>query len=661
MYSLEDIIEKKIFYRVNLKIKRFIYGAFLASFRERYPQKRNSIFKKNSDIINSIDLLPLQNLLKPFLKMLVENEQQYKKLIERSQHLLNNEACIFNGYYSIPNSKLKWNFSILTKQYWPTLHYTKLKQKLTFNDFDNDDYICDILYAWEFGKHHALFDIACLLNINEDIQKRSYLNEQLESWMKSTTLENNIHWMNSLIVSQRCINWLYILALEHDNLKLNKSLYQEFIGELLFSADYVYNNMEFYKFNNNHLISNLAFLILIARIFPKSKKLKRYSDYAKKVLHSELTKQVFDDGVNFEASTVYHRYVTELLVIAFCGTEDSDISLKMKLSLIIQKMLKYISRINSKDYLLPIIGDNYQTKVLPNAENNANNCYSLLNVYQHLVDKHISNNILKNSSHSTEERGMNNTIDPRDYLTSGWLCCFYPNNSDMMILFDTANTGLRGSDANDASSHGHSDALSFILNVEGLEFIVDRGSPEYTGSRKLHDEFRATSSHNTLTIDNCDQCTPSGYWVYERYAPIYGRRVTEDSAKWILEGSHKNYHNKNKGEITHTRKVTYYKKNPSVTIIDSLIGVANSDVDGRLYLHPDVSLQRISKNKFRISRGRVLVFVEFKVGADARMINIEPVETTVSKDYGSIEKSIMISYSLQCVGDTEIEIEFSRC
>ena len=58
---------------------------------------------------------------------------------------------------------------------------------------------------------------------------------------------------------------------------------------------------------------------------------------------------------------------------------------------------------------------------------------------------------------------------------------------------------------NGNGGHAHNDNLSFELNIEGRDFIVDGGSYLYTPLQQIRNIFRSTRSHNTLALDGLEQ------------------------------------------------------------------------------------------------------------------------------------------------------------
>jgi len=65
------------------------------------------------------------------------------------------------------------------------------------------------------------------------------------------------------------------------------------------------------------------------------------------------------------------------------------------------------------------------------------------------------------------------------------------------------------------SGHGHADALSIRMAVDGRRFLVDPGTCGYICGSNDRDQFRGTGAHNTVSIDGQDQAVPAGPFAWD--------------------------------------------------------------------------------------------------------------------------------------------------
>mgnify|MGYP001448654285 CR=1 FL=1 len=71
-------------------------------------------------------------------------------------------------------------------------------------------------------------------------------------------------------------------------------------------------NLENKGITTNRYLSDLVGLFYLGITFPEFKEAKRWRECGVQELIREMEKQVYDDGMDFEASTCYHRLALEL-------------------------------------------------------------------------------------------------------------------------------------------------------------------------------------------------------------------------------------------------------------------------------------------------------------------------------------------------------------
>jgi len=66
--------------------------------------------------------------------------------------------------------------------------------------------------------------------------------------------------------------------------------------------------------------------------------------------------------------------------------------------------------------------------------------------------------------------------------------------------------------------HAHSDALSFVMSVEGEEVFVDSGTYKYESELGLRNYFRSGVAHNCLTVNGNSSSQIGGLWDWKAVA-----------------------------------------------------------------------------------------------------------------------------------------------
>jgi hypothetical protein len=102
----------------------------------------------------------------------------------------------------------------------------------------------------------------------------------------------------------------------------------------------------------------------------------------------------------------------------------------------------------------------------------------------------------------------------------------------------------------DLGAHGHADALSVWLHVDGVPVLVDAGTYAYNGSPETRRWFRGSAAHNTATVDGGNQSEPLGSFLWKRRAKAWVIAAQTGEAPWVRAATDA------WGEIAHERRLS---------------------------------------------------------------------------------------------------------
>ncbi|WAC03888.1 hypothetical protein N7U66_12930 [Lacinutrix neustonica] len=150
--------------------------------------------------------------------------------------------------------------------------------------------------------------------------------KQLE---KPNPMAYSVNWY-PMEVAVRTINLIQSRELLLVSAKGNKTI--NLLNEiLLLHGVFLWRNLEYTDVRANHYAANLTALLLLGQVFKSFyKEAKQWYDFAIKKTEKEFHLQFFKDGVNFEKSIPYHRFVVELFFISFLVMKRSGIKLSPK-------------------------------------------------------------------------------------------------------------------------------------------------------------------------------------------------------------------------------------------------------------------------------------------------------------------------------------------
>ena len=99
---------------------------------------------------------------------------------------------------------------------------------------------------------------------------------------------------------------------------LTKDFLKQYLKSIQEHGNHIYKNLEnLQPINSNHYIGNLFGLYILSSICPSLKDSSKWLKFSKKELEKEIVRQTDKDGWDYEASTAYHRLVTEMFLYLY--------------------------------------------------------------------------------------------------------------------------------------------------------------------------------------------------------------------------------------------------------------------------------------------------------------------------------------------------------
>ena len=159
------------------------------------------------------------------------------------------------------------------------------------------------------------------------------------------------------------------------------------------------------------------------------------------------------------------------------------------------------------------------------------------------------------------------------------------NGIEVLLVIDHGPLGYLS-----IAAHGHADALSIWLHLNGLPVLVDAGTYLYHSGRNWRSHMRGTNAHNTLSIDHQDSSKISGPFNWENKANCTLVKIDHDNKHLSLCAEHDGYQNKYK--VNHRRIIEKYPDGNFI-VKDCLYGSSNKlPVAIGFLIHPDLSVSK---------------------------------------------------------------------
>lgn len=184
----------------------------------------------------------------------------------------------------------------------------------------------DIKVPWELSRfqHTAWMGLsATLAGMHDNPVRWKGIGEewalQVLDWIVSNPVRYGVNWRSAMDVSIRAVNWIWGLAIFRGHPALSPAVRWCMTRSLYRHGLHIENHLDYWPCvpTSNHYLADIVGLLHIAAAFPEFAESNRWVAFCLQELVSEMGRTVYPDGASYEASTCYHRLVTEMFL---CGT-----------------------------------------------------------------------------------------------------------------------------------------------------------------------------------------------------------------------------------------------------------------------------------------------------------------------------------------------------
>jgi hypothetical protein len=534
---------KKTKYKARLIWKNNIFRGLLFYFRKKIISHKtisnelpNNIFWPNLLPQSAIEL---KNLCDQNPKWQYELNQTIKDFLE--------------GYVKVYNKKVRLiDF---------TAEHFKEQNKR------NDIKYKDLRFRWELYRHRFIYNIGFEYFITRNESVYQAVASLLKDYNNFSPLNNPDIPYNGMEASLKLINLSWVHRFFNEGKDYNKDFKPSLIKLLIKHGNYIYNNYDITKYGleSNHGLTCSIGLVYASILFPGYKNSKKWRRLGEKSLLRGLKNQFSSDGVNFESSSHYHRFVFELLVFIYAVLIKNNDSLGKRIEPSVKKISSVLKSLTHSNDMISRFGDNDGGLFLPAFDDieefskleylNAFIENSNIDYYQSIIFKGVP--------------GVNNIIQQVSNSKVGNYLSFKTSNLSLIASGNNIGTNGKG-------NHQHNDFTSFELYGR-FPFIVDPWSYCYTGDRTLRNRDRKTLSHNCVEIDGRDIVPFKEKDLFEFQGKIKTKISITNNKKKKITGSisHNGYVNieKERQEVTRTFELNIPEN--KILITDNILGKGN--------------------------------------------------------------------------------------
>lgn len=395
-------------------------------------------------------------------------------------------------------------------------------------DFRHDGSRGDIKYVWEINRLQQLIALASHAALTGDPDALHAAETIIASWYQANPPFRGVAWASGIEVALRAISLIVAASLLGHQLSDTS---REQLGRILTaSAFWLRRFPSKHSSANNHRIAELAGLYLVG--------LSRGAEPAdiRDELIAETLKQILPDGTGAEQTPTYAAFTAELALLCALTARGAGKPFPPVFDQRLGAFAEFIGWLGG-EAPTPAIGDDDEGRVMTLGSPEPD--------YARSVAGAIAGYLGVAGPQTGDFRALIFGAPPRPApprkglrtFPDGGLSVWHgrPNGRDARLTFDHGPLGYLS-----IAAHGHADALSLTLSLDGEPVLVDPGTYLYGSGGEWRRWFRSTPAHNTLNLEGVSQSTMSGAFNWSSKASARLEEAGDTPHPW-LRATHDGY------------------------------------------------------------------------------------------------------------------------
>jgi heparinase II/III-like protein len=476
--------------------------------------------------------------------------------------------------------------------------------KIPFLDFA---VVGDHKVTWELNRHQHLVTLAKARLLSGDEKYALELMAQWRSWINANLYPLGINWGSTLEVAFRSLSWIWV-----DQLLAGTAEFAEFRAELApalaFHGRYIERYLSTYFSPNTHLLGEAAALLFLGTLYPQMPRAARWKESGWKIVLREAERQVRPDGVYFEQSLYYHVYALDFFLYARLLAARNGMEIPPEYDTVLGRMLDVIAAL-AQAGPAEGFGDDDGGRVWNPRRNHTEQMTDPLALGAVIYSQEFSAARLTEEAiwlfgNQAVEKLARAYSSPQASPAAHSLA--FPDGG-LYVLADSQPLAQSmvvdaGPQGVGRSGHGHADALSLRLTMDGRRWLVDSGSGVYISKNPAdRNTFRGTGAHNTMRVDEVDQAVADEPFSWTHIPTTLAENWIVGKSFAYFVGSHDGYA-RLVDPVVHRRHVLNLKSAGGVWLVrDVATGRAEHELELRWHFAPDLDV-RAGSGRVEISR-----------------------------------------------------------
>jgi len=438
-------------------------------------------------------------------------------LIEAAEAVLDGAWTVL-GHQRADSADPDWFFDPITGRRAPD-------DRLAFRIHHRDEAETgNIKQVWEMSRHHHLTVLAAAWWLTQEERYAEAAAEQLRSWWSANPFLTGVHWTSGIEAGVRLISWVWIRRLldewpkvgdlfEHNDDAVRQiAWHQEFLAAFPSRGSSA----------NNHVVAEAAGRLAAACAFPWYDRSDEWRRSAAALFERELAANTFDDGLNRELATDYHRFVLELGLVAAVEADAAEQPLSDATWVRLTGMLDAAAAIVDTKGRPPRQGDGDEGRALVVDDPDRDPWAVALASGAALLGDRSWWPSLGGSVQATllgsvgQSRQLPRPRSKPSHFPDAGLVILRSQPKDGAEIWCRCDGGPHGFLS--IAAHAHADALSLEVRHDGVDILADPGTYCYHGEPAWREWLRSTAAHNTVELTGVSQAESGGPFLWNTSA-----------------------------------------------------------------------------------------------------------------------------------------------
>ena len=465
---------------------------------------------------------------------------------------------------------------------------------------------------WELSRGGVETQLASAYWLTGDERYAERCAVLLTDWWKKNPPVHGPLWSSGVELGLRLISWAWTRRLL-DDWPGAPALFEEnpdALRHIYLHQDCLLRFPSRFSSANNHAVAEAAGLLVASCAFPWFDASAGFREAALARLTTQLDLQVTACGIQREQAIDYHCFVLDLALVALAEARAARLTPPHAEVEILERMADALALISDERGVGPRFGDSDDSHVLRAAvaidiPSQRTLALSASCLGRTLGWPYVEPDLRAVFVGSLFDRQSTKAREPTTsalfIARDAGIVVMRERTHDDQPIYCAVRSGTMGYTT--IRAHAHADMAAFELRIAGTDVVVDPGTYAYGELPKWRDFLRSTSAHSTLVIDDTQQATSWGPFIW--HEPPSATVVIESDSLRDCTVAHSGYQ-RLENPATHRRR--FVLRPTGLLLEDEVIRSTPSNVQSLFLLSPRASaVTQIEPFRFEFRTGDHIV------------------------------------------------------